>query len=566
MNKKYDDFFEDLDKTTDLLKTFKPRVSNDKSLEDIELLYKELNKNKNKKDNKIAADLEKKQKLEEVKKIIKEEQIARGSSIQPKKGKPTKTTDISEIMNKIDSSIKQKKVKQTNKNLVKTNSELKKERTNSKKEKNKQAKKNPKSGIFEIIFCSFSLLFILGCMVFYGSRLVKYYKIYNPKSKSGDSLTLLSVAIAKNSPLVYEGDGLYMQNGEYTYKGSELNNYIKFSNMLWRIIKVNTDGSVDLVLDDYINALSWANRAKPYIESDVHKYLNNYFIKYLNKDYLAETTICKDEVNDLKKFSCNNRNEENYVRLLSVSDFLNSQTETSFISGAKDTIWLNTVSDKKTWQINGNNLSLADPARALSIKPVIRLKSGIALLKGAGSEKDPYIIETEKQQLAVGDYVSLGKDVYVIYDIDEDNLSLALNNFIDVTYRYDLSKNIYSLDTKNSLAYYLNNNYYNSLSYKNLLIEKQWNTGVYLTSYEDITKSTLKAKVGLLDMANLKFNNKLQDYFILNGINKNVYLYGNELVSTKPAIYRHIRPAISIKKSKILNGDGSLDKPYILED
>ena len=31
------------------------------------------------------------------------------------------------------------------------------------------------------IFCIISILFIIGCFIFYGKRLIKYYKIYNPK-------------------------------------------------------------------------------------------------------------------------------------------------------------------------------------------------------------------------------------------------------------------------------------------------------------------------------------------------------------------------------------------------
>lgn len=143
-------------------------------------------------------------------------------------------------------------------------------------------------------------MFILGCMFIYGSRFVKYYRIYNPKSENGKTLSLLSTSLAQNSSLVYEGDGLYMVNGEYTYKGLDVNNYVMFSNMKWRIIKTNQDGTIDLILDDYINVLKWANRPKAYIESDIHKYLNDYFIKYLNKDYLTEVSICKDEVDDLK--------------------------------------------------------------------------------------------------------------------------------------------------------------------------------------------------------------------------------------------------------------------------
>ena len=47
--------------------------------------------------------------------------------------------------------------------------------------------------------------------------------------------------IVKNKSVVYEGEGLYMTGGNYIYKGIKVDNYVKYSNMLWRIIKINTD-------------------------------------------------------------------------------------------------------------------------------------------------------------------------------------------------------------------------------------------------------------------------------------------------------------------------------------
>ena len=53
---------------------------------------------------------------------------------------------------------------------------------------------------------------ILGCFVFYGIRLVKYYKIYNPKLETGEVLENLASNIISTSQIVYEGDGLYLNN------------------------------------------------------------------------------------------------------------------------------------------------------------------------------------------------------------------------------------------------------------------------------------------------------------------------------------------------------------------
>lgn len=578
MNKKYDDdFFDELDKTTDLLKAFKPHIDTDKTV-DLEALYSEINKNKKKNvSQKKSINNENKKnystntqsdsilektnytkasdddiKLQKKSKVSSLKNQSSKKSTEVKAKKKQSKTNINEIIDKMHTSVEEDKKKRANK------------KSNIKKTETKKKKNKIKFNGFELAFCAFSFLFIIGCIAIYGSRLFKYYRVYNPKSEGGQSLMLVTTAIGKNSSIVYDGDGLYMNGGDYTYKGSDVDNYLVFSNLTWRIIKTNSDGTIDLVLNDYINTLSWANRPKAYIESDIHKYLNNYFIKYLDKSYLAPTTICKDEVNDLKQFSCNNKNEDNYVRLPSVSDFLNSKTDSTYMASDTDTLWLNTISSDKTWQINGNNLSLADPTRALGIKPVIRLKSGVALISGDGSESNPYRVENEDDSIKIGDYVVLGTDKYIVYDTDDETLSLVLDGNLKKTYHFDLNSNIFNPQVNTSLAYYLNNAFLNSLSYKDLIIESEWNIGSYVNTYEDITSNKVRAKIGLYDLMNLKFDNEVQNYFLLNGISNGVYLYGNETIITKPAIYQGIRPAFRINKKNATSGSGTKDNPFIL--
>ena len=460
MNKQYDDeFFDELDKTTDLLKAFKSHVGEEQntSYNNLDDLYNEISLEQEYDEEEIVQSVVEEPEMVpsqvniEEKKVEKIQQIAQQA--KDSKKEQQEKTDINEIIDKINDTVQETKTQKKEKQKVQKTQKVQKVKKD-KKEKRKEEK--AKFSILEIAFCSFSFLFIVGCIAVYGARFMKYYKVYNPKSENGKSLTLLTTAIGKDSALVYEGSGLYMSGGEYVYKGADVNNYVYFSNMKWRIIKTNTDGSIDIVLDDYINTLKWANRNKAYIESDVHKYLNEYFLKYLDKDYLAPTTICKDEVNDLKEFSCNSKNEDSYVRLLSVNEFLNSKTDTTYISNEKDTLWLNTVSKDKTWQINGLNLSLAEPTRALGVKPVVKLKTGVALLEGDGSKDNPFIITKKSDDLFVGSYVLLDNERFVVYDIDGDKVSLAMDRVIAKKFRFDAKSVVFNPSLNTSLAFILN--------------------------------------------------------------------------------------------------------------
>ena len=43
------------------------------------------------------------------------------------------------------------------------------------------------------------------------------------------------------------GNGLYKVDNEYVFKGDNVNNYIKLNDVLYRIISINSDGSVRLM-------------------------------------------------------------------------------------------------------------------------------------------------------------------------------------------------------------------------------------------------------------------------------------------------------------------------------
>lgn len=571
MNKKYDDdFFDELDKTTDLLKAFKPHIDTDKTV-DLDAIYSELNKNREKNNlvtkeekvkhsvkvhnNAMHRDSRYSQKSIDEQARYKENTLIETASRQPnqtlktnQKKKQSKT-NINEIIDKMHSSVEESK---------------KKRLTKPKNDKEIEKKKKSKFNGFEIAFCAFSVLFIIGCIAIYGSRVLKYYRANDLKGDGGQSLMLVTTAIGKNSSVVSEGDGLYMNGSDYTYKGRDVNNYLVFSNLTWRIIKMNSDGTIELILDDYINTLPWTKGPKTYLESDIHKYLNNYFIKYLNKSFMAPTTICKDEVNDINQFSCNNKDEDSYVRLPSVNDFVNSKTDSTYMSNTNDTLWLNTTSGDQVWQINGNNLLLANPARALGIKPVIKLKSGVTLISGNGSKTNPYHVEKEDDNIQVGDYVTLGTDKYIVYDMDTDTYSLVLDGKLGKNYQYDPSSNIFNLQSNTSLAFYLNNTFLNSLSYKNLIVDSKWNVGSYVNTYEDVTRNQVSAKIGLYDLMNLKFDNEVQDYFLLTGISKAICLYSKETIMSNPATAQGIRPAFRINKINATSGNGTKENPFIL--
>ena len=443
------------------------------------------------------------------------------------------------------------------------------QKVEQKEEKVCKKKRRLRSDFGEIIFIIFSIIFILGCCFFFGRRFIKYYRIYNPKSENGEQVKLLANSISESSSIVSEGDGLYQLSGSYIYKGEKVNNYLKFSGFMFRIMKINSDGSVRIILDEPINSLFYDKKNTDYIKSDINAYLNDVFLNKLDVSKLAKSSTCLDKVTNLNSVTCNNVNTDYYVSLPNVKDFLNSKQENSYMKNSSgESFWLSSYNNIEAWTSNGSNLSSSKVSNTYAVKPILTLKNSNILYRGTGTKEDPYVISNEKDNLEIASYVKLGDDLYIIYDKCEDTLSLTLASLYkdgNTKYRFALKQKIYDPSDDNSLAKYLNTTFLNSLSYKDIILDSKWYIGEYTNSYKDIYNKDITAKVGTLNIADLKFGNLNAPYYLLNASSDSdkVYIYGNSSITlSKITLSRAFRPAIKIKSSNIKSGTGSYDDPY----
>ena len=428
-----------------------------------------------------------------------------------------------------------------------------------KEKKVKGVKEKKPAKTWEKVFWAISIAFILGCCIFYGKRLIHYYKIYNPTDASGKKVLLLGDQITTKSEIVYEESGLYNPNpNEYVYKGNVTNNYVKYNNLLWRIIKINPDGTMLVILDDSMTMLPWNNKATEYKNSDIHKYLNNDFLNNLDKTYLVKNTFCEDSVEELSGISCEKKNSDDYVGLLDISTFLNTIIDKkTYLVGDGQIYWLNNYSTEKVWHTNGTNVSQSDANSFYEVRPVVKLKSTIAYISGDGTKENPYLTVKE-DSLALGSKVKLGDDTWVVYDTT-NGTKLMLENVLTKTYRYDLDKLTFDVESKESLAEYLNGEYLESLSYKDMLKEDEWVTGGYTSSLDDLKKNKVKAKVAVPSLLDYQYDSSVKGYFTTTSQEEYILVYDNPIHASKVTISRSIRPCISltdeaVKKLKLDKG------------
>lgn len=133
-------------------------------------------------------------------------------------------------------------------------------------------------------------------------------------NKEAQNQTLFNDVLLKNNKVsenpktnlgtaTNEDEGLIeiSENGKdgYYYRGNVTNNYVNFANCIWRVLKINKDGSVRLVLNDNLEDLYAYNESTDsyrYSSSDIKSILDNFYETNLKEhsNYIATSNYCND--------------------------------------------------------------------------------------------------------------------------------------------------------------------------------------------------------------------------------------------------------------------------------
>lgn len=420
-----------------------------------------------------------------------------------------------------------------------------------------------------------SFTFILACCIFYGSRFVTLH--LENRQIEEEPLTFTETIIENN----IDNDNFKSKNKEYYFEGKEINNYIKYSNLNWRIIRINSDNTITAILENSITSL--ADNTSNFEKSMINYWLNNQNEEYtgilensLNKtdDYLTYTNTCNDILVDTNNITCKEKTQDILITIPSINDYISTGGESGFMNNNEYYYLINSDNNNNLLYVDKEGqVNISDKSDILGIKPVITFKNTIKLISGNGSIDDPYIIE-EKNGL-FGSYVKLGNDIWRIYSIDDDNVKLSLDTYLtinneEVKYKYSTT-GYYHNDTKSgSLAYYLKNTYIPTLPYSKIIKETSYSNGIYSNNtnfdYKEVLKTTIDTKMTVLSIGNIFLNPINTNYYVSTGISENsnlIYVMSNDFkVYTKiGATNLKIVPVISINKNLLEEGEGTKENP-----
>lgn len=231
----------------------------------------------------------------------------------------------------------------------------------------------------------------------------------------------------KNSKLDEYGNGVYEMDGEYVYRGDDVNNYLKFNNQIWRIVKIDDQGDVKIVLAEYTeNSYSWDSAYNSesgyntgittnYLNTQIRKTLKSYYEDNFSKESkskIVSKNLCVGRYSKSDNFSvekeCSILKEAEKIGLLNASDYQNASLDqkcnnidsiqcSNYNYLASDGIktWLLNASSENTYKVYNlsKRIYLSTASNQKRINPVVYITNKSITMVGKGTIKEPYEIK-----------------------------------------------------------------------------------------------------------------------------------------------------------------------------
>lgn len=261
--------------------------------------------------------------------------------------------------------------------------------------------------------------------------------IYTPYLTCGENYKTQKLSsLVLSSEIVKEGYGLYKVNDSYIYKGELVDNYVKLNNYTWRIVKIDANENIVLVLEDTFSYnIPWDNRynseqkynsgnntfSTSRIKENLSSIYNGEIVNGKNelldnntKAKMVEFNLCvgKRDLNDAthdNSTECNTTAQNTQIGLLTVADYLAASIDSNCTTTTakacqnynylnnKTKFWLATPKSNTTHQVysvSANGIIKEESASSFAnARVVIHLNSNTLVKSGTGTEKDPYIIK-----------------------------------------------------------------------------------------------------------------------------------------------------------------------------
>ena len=452
-----------------------------------------------------------------------------------------------------------------------------------KKKRTKQKKPRRPLSNWEMVFCVGSLVLMICIGIFYGYRSLYYFSKENYKM-SAEAATLYGRVINDNK-LVKNGDGLHQDTDGHYFKGTEVNNYVRYSNRLFRIIRVNKDNSVRVISDDIGASFMWGMETKyegsnvsEWLDKNENKHSGVYYDTLGGVDKLTKKTEYTIDKLDNNKVVPGEEKYKSTITTLGIKDYTLAGGKNSYLNIGKVYWLLGYQNDMNLYISEEGSIEETTPTEGYGVRAVLTFKKDVSITGGTGTKDDPYVVDQKGNTTGVDSYVKLGNDLwkislddstgyYTLYSVDY----LKVGDVVPGTYDVRGST-LFDSNNRYNVAHYLNGTYLDSLTYRDYILLTPWKVGEISLdndyNYYKIYDETHMSYVGLLNIFDY-YSEDLDQFCYLNNtgsVSDMVYLHNKvgylEEDSTKEA--RYMVPAISIRKDAIKGGTGTKDDPFTI--
>ena len=384
----------------------------------------------------------------------------------------------------------------------------------------------------------------------------------------------------------------YMYNGGKYIKGNIDNNYVLFNGLTFRIMGINSDGTVRLIMDEAATSLSYTDSSFNYVNSHIRNWLNDYFISRLQYTSIIEKQnwYYKNDVNSNNKVMDANVSVEDKVGLLSIEEFnLSLLSNQSYLINGIQHGFIN-ISDGRMYitSIDNNLPYNVTETGEHFVYPVINVLGSSIITSGNGTKGSPYVLmevlvsksgkTLDEANLMVGSYLNVDSKLYRVVEKNSDNVKII--SYYDTNLYSKYADNNNTFNTYNGVGNLLNSTIIsNKFLNKNIFVGEIYSSGFnYKTTVlakKNLVMNVYSAPPILGEMLTAplyNINNSLNCYWSLNLANSvSAYQICDNYIGIQNInnydvnnhnLFGVVFTAYIDINNIITSGDGTINNPY----
>ena len=272
------------------------------------------------------------------------------------------------------------------------------------------------------------------------------------------------------------------------YMGDPTNNYLRLSNMVFRIYGVDDNKNVIIVSEEDLANVNY---------SKLDKWLD-YYYEQLNsktKKMIVDSKFCNMRLSDttLDTTKCDSYTEKRKVYVPSIIDINKANGEFNFMKTRTISWTANTKSDKEAYVTKKMFVGTDSPylpydiSTNYGVRPMMVIDGKSLIVSGIGTADDPYTFGDVKKakggsklnERFTGEYVYDGGSLWRIIKVEKDGTTkvVAAETIVyeegNLTFGYTMGdKIIYNPKNKGSVGYFINNRALEYVDTENLTLHE----------------------------------------------------------------------------------------------